>query len=278
MAARMEERQVTRPAHQHTQVDTAADDLRDMIRDLTRTTSHREQQVRPTAAGGTRTHFTKVPPLLDQLQWGHWTTGSDRSGAGYESRPAASIEALDTLVWIDLAAARWVRDLGEDDPPSTVECVRLLGGLLASAHRCDARRGEERGGSWCCTWHAVDHDVRRWWTQARLMTGWDAPAWRPDNTCPACGERRSLRLRLEDRIGFCTECRETWPPDAYQVLADHIRTESDARGPAVVGPCWCPWPLSRLQSQWRGRLFGMCPRCGSASCRHAVRQTRRRSM
>jgi hypothetical protein len=262
---------VTRPAHQHTQLDTAADQLRDMIAELTRTRSHREHLTRPTAAGGTHTHFTKVPALLDQLQWGHWTTGSDRTGSGYESRPAASIEALDTLVWIDLAAARWIRDLGEDDPPSTIECVSLLGGLLASATRCKAPRAvvaPESGKVACCTWHAVDHDVRRWWTQARLVTGWDAPAWRPDNTCPNCAVRRSLRIRLAERVGFCVECRETWSPAEYQVLAEHIRSESMAeRSIAGPGPCWCPWPVDEIVG-----LAKLCPRCGSARCRHAVRR------
>lgn len=271
----------------HAHIDAAADDLRDMIRDLTTTTSHREHLGhRPQAAGGPTTHFTKVPPLLDQLQWGDWTKGAGRSGAGYESRPAASLEPLDTLVWIDLAAARWVRDLGEDDPATTIGCVQLLGGLLPSAHRCQAHRpavDPNTGEITCCTWHAIEHDVRRWWTQARLTTGWDAPAWRPDSTCPNCGERRTLRIRLEERIGFCVKCRETWTPSGdpgYQVLGDHIRMEADARAESrtPVGPCWCPWPLSSRQSEWRGRLFGMCPRCGSASCRHAIRQVRRKSM
>jgi hypothetical protein len=262
-------------AHARHQLDTAAEHLRDMIRDLTRTTSHREQLNRAPAAGGTVAHFTKMPPLLDQLQWGDWTKGSDRSGSGYESRPAASIEALDTLVQIDLAAARWVRDLGEDDPASTIGCVTRLGALLPSTTRCRAPRGvrDDVGRITCCTWHAIEHDVRTWWTQARLVTGWDAPAWRPDNTCPNCGERRSLRIRLAERIGFCTGCRETWGPEAYQVLASHVRAESEAerRTPAGVGPCRCVWPREAAAG-----LGAMCPRCGAASCVNAVRSLGRK--
>jgi len=277
---------VTARAHrQHAAVDTAADDLRNLITDLTRTRSHRE---RLTATVGltsvSHTHFTRVPPLLAQLQTADPTSETGgRSGSGYESRPAASLEALDTLVNIDLEAARWVRDLGEDDPSTTIGCVKLLGGLLPSAHRCDPkRRGRQGETGWCCTWHAIEHDVRRWWAQARVVTGWDAPAWRPDNTCPNCGVRRALRIRLAERVGFCVECRETWPSDSYQVLAEHIRTESEVERSRVrlpKGPCLCRWPRTlgdELQVAVRP-LAALCPRCGSASCEHAVRSTGRKA-
>lgn len=287
---------VTARAHRRTMIDQPADDLRDMIADLTRTRSHRERlATRPEAAGGPLTHFTKVPPLLAQLQMTDPTSEAGaRSGSGFESRPAASLEAIDALLRIDLEASRWVRDMGEDDPSSTIACVSRLGGLLASAHRCKGTRGHQHdgrchdgltelthgvgvaGSGWCCTWHAVEHDVRRWWTQARIVTGWDRAAWCPDNTCPSCGVRRSLRIRLEDRIGVCVECRETWPPDSYQVLAEHIRSESDERRAAVsvAGPCMCRWP----QVLAVAGLAGLCPRCGSASCDHAVRSTGRKAV
>lgn len=264
--------------------DTAGDELRRMIAELARPHRHREHYVRDRVAGGpawASDHVTDVPPLLVQLRFADAPQGSSRSGAGYESRPAAPLESLDTLTRIDLEVSRWVRDLGEDDPTSTIDCVSLLGGLLPSATRCDrprAHRDRDTGRVDCCTWHAVELDVRRWWTQARIVTGWDSPPWRPDNTCPQCGVRRSLRIRLAERIGFCAECHETWGPQEYQVLAEHVRLESEEQRQAVqVGPCWCPWPPSVAQVEWRGQLFGLCPRCGSTSCRHAVKLTRRRS-
>lgn len=278
---------MTARAHRTTLTDAAADELRDHINELTRPRSHREHLVRPVAAGGTRTVFTKVPPLLAQLRWGDWTKGTERGGSGYESRPAASLEALDTLVMIDLEAARWVRDLGEDDPATTIGCVKLLGGLVASANRCEGRRPHEHDGrchgtarGWCCTWHNVAHDVNRWWAMARISTGWDAPAWRPDNTCPNCGVRRSLRIRLAERVGFCVECRETWGPESYQALAAHVRQESEAdafaRRAVREGPCLCRWPRPRPPAGVVG-LAALCPRCGSASCAHAVRSTGRKA-
>jgi hypothetical protein len=72
----------------------------------------------------------------------------------------------------------------------------------------------------------VERDIRRWWTQARIVTGWDSPAWRPDNTCPLCGVRGGLRVKLADQSGFCTECGETWTPETIALLADHIRSEN----------------------------------------------------
>jgi hypothetical protein len=247
--------------------DEADDEVRAMVAELTRSHRHRETYTRQVGATlWTGQHVTEVPSLLVQLRYASASgQGGSRSGSGFESRPAASLESLATLTMIDLEVSRWVRDLGEDDPTSTVACVQLLGGLLPSATRCKLTHG--RTG--CCTWHEVERDVRRWYTQARIITGWDAPAWRPDNTCPNCAVRRSLRIRLAERVGFCTECRETWSPADYQVLAEHIRNESQAdRVPLDPGPCWCPWPVDDVVVG----LAKLCPRCGSARCRHAVRK------
>jgi hypothetical protein len=234
-------------APSHSRADEAGDELRTMLRDLARSHRHREPFTR-TDDGGTSWaghHTTFVPPLL--------------------------VQALDTLTRIDLGAARWVRDMGEDDPGSTIGCVVRLGALLPSAKRCHRQRAvleDITRRVTCCTWHAVEADVRRWWTQARIVAGWDSPPWRPDNTCPVCGVRRALRVRLSDRVGFCTECHETWAPQDYQSLAEHIRLESEAEGTRIRlrrGPCLCVWPEVP-----RPGLVGLCPRCGSASCRWAV--------
>lgn len=214
-------------------------------------------------------HRTRVPPLVTQLARADASgNGPTRTGGGFESRPAAPLEAVDALVWIDIEAARWVRDLGEDDPGDTLECVRLLSGLSASAEHCTRRHATvlKETGSLCCTWHAIERDARRWWMHARIVTGWDSPAWRPDNTCPACERRGGLRIRLEDRAGLCVECRTGWGPDDYQVLADHIRRESaQERAAAAAEPCRCVWPREQFG------LNALCPRCGSSTCVNAVR-------
>jgi hypothetical protein len=70
----------------HTQVDTAADDLRDMIRDLTRTTTHHERySIKRGTTTWRRDHITTVPPLLWQLE--HATCRTSRRCAWSAERP-----------------------------------------------------------------------------------------------------------------------------------------------------------------------------------------------
>lgn len=202
-------------------------------------------------------HITRAPALIAQL----WANDVPSAGAeegprpSFSSRPAARLDALDTAVRIDLQASRWVRDLGQDDPNSTIECIRLLHTLAIAAEDVTRR--------------AIEHDIRHWWIRARIVTGWDSPAWTPDNTCPQCGERGTLRVRLADRLATCVDdgCRVTWDESTIGLLADHIRAESEAeRTPrSGPGPCWCPWPKPVVPD-----LSRLCPSCGSARCRHAL--------
>lgn len=202
-------------------------DLADLVDELTRPHIHREHyEYRRGQTWYGADHVTRVPALLVQLQHASPSgTGGDRSASGYASRPAARIEALDCLQRIDTDAAWWVRHLGEDDDRSTTAgTVLQLHGLAAGLVACDRRR---RG---CCDRHELEHDVRRWWTQARIVTGWDSPAWRPANTCPLCGVKGGLRVKLADESGFCAECGETWVPETIALLAEHIRSENAEDG------------------------------------------------
>lgn len=251
------------------------EEVLEQLRELTSEHTHRERYaVQIGETRYSRSHATRVPSLIHQLQHASPTGEGLERGTGFRSRPAARLEALDTLTRIDHQAAEWVRKLGEDDPGFTDRCVSLLGGLLASVDRCKGKgpkRDPETRKVTCCTAHQLEVDVARWWRQARITTGWDSPAWRPDNTCPLCGVRGGLRVRLADRAALCVDCQEEWGPAEYQELARHIRDESLARRAAGVrlrstsGPCWCPWPQEPL-----GRWVSMCPRCRSVQCRHAV--------
>lgn len=234
-------------------------ELADYVRELTLVHRHTETyQVREAGTWVSRRHHTSSPSLLTQL-WANDTPNAAEAGGGarpgYGSKPAAGLESLDAAQRIDVEASAWVRRLGQDDQGGTVACVLRLNGLAASVDH-DTRK-------------AILRDVRRWWTQARIVTGWDSPAWTPDNTCPICSERGTLRVRLSDRIAMCTsqECRTTWDETNLGLLADHIREESDTVRPPQdgPGPCWCPVPKPVVPD-----LNRMCPRCGSARCRHAV--------
>jgi hypothetical protein len=236
-------------------------DLAEMVAELTGPHTHVEHYtVRVDGAWVGRDHTVRVPSLLQQL-WANDTpsaTVEEGPRPGFASKPAARLDALDTAVRIDVEAARWLRDLGEDDPTDTVACLRRLHALAVSADPVTQR--------------AIEADVRSWWVRARIVTGWDSPAWIPDNTCPSCGERGTLRVRLSDQIGTCTNdaCRVTWAaPETIGLLADHIRGESlEERAPARDrGACWCPLPRPALED-----LGYLCPRCGSASCTWALQR------
>lgn len=201
----------------------------DMVRQLTQPHQHAEAYTHEaTGTTYTQRHIVTVPALIDQLQHATpLTGGDDRSGSGFGSRPAASIEALDTLIAIDLAAARWLRDLGEDDPGDTKTCVRKVGSLLPSTHTCGPTpRRADAGQVDCCARHTIEHDIRRWWTHARIISGWDVAAWKPNNTCPLCGKRGTLRVRSTDHTALCIDCRSTWEPATIALLAEHIRAEN----------------------------------------------------
>lgn len=203
-------------------------DVHTIIQELT--TWHQHRQPYTHELNGTTYdthHTTQIPPLIQQLAEAEPASNGDssqRSTPG--SRPAARIDALDTLNLIDHAAAAWIRKLGEDDPGNTIACIKKLYGLAAGAHFCNKPATKEGRNVICCDTHKIERDLRTWWTQARIITGHDTQAWAPNNTCPMCAERRSLRIRLDDHQAMCTSCRETWDTGSIGLLAEHIRAEN----------------------------------------------------
>jgi hypothetical protein len=212
-------------------------DIHTIIRQLCDWHTHREPYTHET--NGTTWaahHITSVPPLITQLLTANPADTGNSAGKP-ASRPPTSLDALDTYTFIDLAAARWVRELGEDDPADTIACIRALYGLAASAHYCgkskavieevkDEKTGHTRKKVVCCTVHDIERDIRHWWTQARIVSGWDTAAWAPNNTCPMCTKRRTLRIRPDDQTAMCTGCRETWDRANIGLLAEHVRQEN----------------------------------------------------
>lgn len=212
------------------------------VRELTMPISHRERRQIPQHNGdGTITwirqdHITTHPSLIDQLdRSGDRLTNTGEDGRGtFGSSPAARLEALDELLRIDHAAARWVRQLGRDDPGDTVGCILILNGLAAALDECPrVERDKVTKKVICCDLHKVDADVRSWWTRARIVTGWDLPAWKPANSCPLCNERGSLRIKIIDQSGMCVACDGAWTQVSIGLLADHIRAENDDPEEAV---------------------------------------------
>lgn len=232
----------TRPIYERTHdTDQRTPDIHTMFAELTRGHTHRERYVYDDdVRSWTDHHPVHVPALVDQLLGATPAGTGQMSGATPVSRPAARIEALDTIMLIDDEAARWIHQLGDNPPgdrydnnaqpiPGSGTRRRLdrLHGLQASLPRCRPRTGkDETTGEWCCTGHHLDHDVRRWWHQARIITGWDEPPFRPFNTCPVCDHKGGLRINFELQAGFCVECRSVWGPDQIGLLGEHIRREN----------------------------------------------------
>lgn len=180
-----------------------------------------------------RFHRIVVPPLLVQLDESVEKSGAAEAGTSRpaSSRPAGRIVAIDTAYRIEVNASRWLRVLDQPDiAADAIALVRRLGSLIPSVENCGRRHPErdKHRRVTCCTAHQVEADIAHWWTWCRVVTGWDLPAWEPDNTCPLCGTRGTVRVRVREQIATCTNdgCRETWDESTIGLLAEHIRTEN----------------------------------------------------
>ena len=234
---------------------TTRPDVSDMVRELCEPSSHlvrleqpRQQAPAPRKSKGRarrrkagraagqapRYHRTVEPPLLVQLYQSVEPSSSAEAGTARpaSSRPAARLDAIDTANRIDQRVGAWLTHLevvaaGQD----SIGRLRFLASLLPSLDACGKRspQRDDQGHVTCCEAHVLESDIGRWWKWARVVTGWDTPAWQPDNTCPLCGVRGSLRIRFEDQLATCVNdaCRETWDSFTIGLLAAHIRTENN---------------------------------------------------
>lgn len=225
-----------------TEILERADNLLEYVLELCDWTRRGEPyQVQQRNPDGTHTfitlrHVTTAAPLLQQLAAALSTSGAEDGGGAhaFESKSPARDDAIATLMTIEADAYAWVADLDNVKEAKAHELyataaavVRHLGSL-APSRTCSRKHGrrDKDTKDWCCTGHHIEADIRTWHTQARVTTGWDAPAWKPANTCPLCGTKGSLRVRLEEHSGMCVKCRETWTPESIGLLADHIRSEN----------------------------------------------------
>lgn len=194
-------------------------DPADMVRELTDRVTHRERlEHRRVNRDGTVTivravHATRHPSLLAQLgaavEPSQATSAQEGARPGFASAPSARLDAIDALLKIDAQAGSWVSRLG--------------------GSRGDTATNVRRAAALGVGNRSVEHAVQHWWTRARVVTGWDSPAWRPDATCPLCGKRGGLRVRVLESVALCVECEESWSPDTIGLLAEHIRAESEAK-------------------------------------------------
>lgn len=172
-------------------------------------------------AHGTRwVHRSIHDPLLQQLAEAMEPSGG--TGAdGHRvpaSSPPARIDAIDRLrdinqmvgMWCYAGQTRMARDL-------KVSMRKLVGIPWRNRETI-----------------ALDADVRLWLAWCRVLTGWDSPAWAPNEKCPACGMRGTLRIRLNLSTACCVDpnCRAAWDAQTIGYLAEAVRLATS--GPLVL--------------------------------------------
>jgi hypothetical protein len=192
-------------------------DIHDHIRELTTEHSHREPYV---LDGETRQlhHWTKVPALVVQLEGARDVLGSEGEQGGRgapTSKPATRLEAIDMLALIRRESNAWLLELGlTATPPDTINRLNRLHGLYPST------QGEVRS--------RLEGDVKSWWHQARIVTGWDMPAFKPTGArCPVCETTNTLRVKVDGALCVEAKCRTRWDATEVGLLGEHVRTEME---------------------------------------------------
>jgi len=182
-------------------------DLARMVRELTEPSKQRVR--RP---DGTTEWLVSAPSLLNQLS-SLEPSSAEGARRAFGSRPAASIEALDAAAAIDRESAALVRAMGHDDDGDAAAMIRRLHGLHASAD-----------GHWRSE---IEHYVRSWYCQARVVSGWDSAPRRLYNRCPNCSQLGGLRVNVADKYACCVECRAAWDSATIGLLAEAVRHENN---------------------------------------------------
>ncbi len=185
----------------------------DRVQELTRPTTTREtQRVWDEEKNRFRGEALVIehPSLLVQLDRVTAATSGPSSGsAGYESKPAARLEAVDALQRIRREAREWVEIHLQARPTTARADLQML-----------AARAHQLGPDLLA---ALDRDVLSWWAEARVTTGWDSPAWRPRVPCMACSVVGELRVRTAPLVAVCRACGASWDSSTIGILGNWVK-------------------------------------------------------
>lgn len=196
----------------------------DLVVDLVEHTTHHEPYtIQRRNPDGTHTLVTERwattnPPLLEQLGTAVSQSAAVEEGprAGFASKPAARIDAIDALARITRDVERWLLLLSLPVP--------YVRGAYGAAE-VDLMVGVRRVAAAVSLDDRIARDVRSWWIVARTVTGWDSAAWRPRVACPNCEYVGDLRIRLDVKTAVCVNCWAEWDETTIGILADHISAE-----------------------------------------------------
>jgi hypothetical protein len=201
---------------------TPLERLTDHVRTLTRPETHRApwsyRNEHGTLVSGE--NVVQVVSLIDQLLHTPLLEVTSESADAQHrpapgSRPAGSLERLDAYEFINTDSRRLLLYTGGKDRK---DVAANLHALIGQATLID-----EDAQTYLVTCSSL------WVSRAMSVTGWSAPSFRPNNTCPLCASSRSLRVRVitaQEVHASCVVCGEVWTPDSIGVLAAHIRWEN----------------------------------------------------
>ncbi len=149
-------------------------------------------------------HAVELPSMLVQIEAAvDGVKGAAGATGSFESRPTAAIDAIDTLERIKHRAAAAVVEFGGEPGIFAETNLRHLADLASEV-------SDEQ-------LVALRRMAMSWWTQAKIVAGFEEPAQRPHVRCPRCDAMDSLRVRMDVvtnfGVGMCSECEATWTSD-----------------------------------------------------------------
>lgn len=156
----------------------------------------------------------KLPSLLAQLAQAvvpgeSYAEEGPVTAAAFGSRPPARLDAIDRLLAIEAASARWCWSLRltlRDEP------ARNIRALVGAAAVMDSD-----------TMRTLLDDLRTWRTWAATVTGWQRPPDAPRAPCPDCEAYGTLRVRLDRSTACCLSCGAAWDQTNITILAELVR-------------------------------------------------------
>lgn len=158
-------------------------------------------------------HHSQQPSLLDQLEAACTPGSADGTMVppGHGSTPVNEA-ALDALLRIDAAAARWLSAYcGQRLRSTTADNLRALVGAATLLPHDDQK--------------ALARDAHSWLVTARVETGWiratmtidrrafDQRGGTGSDSCPCCEQPRTLRVSGDGEHAWCTNCGACWAED-----------------------------------------------------------------
>ena len=204
---------------------TALEDITDDVDELVNGATTTADVDRLTTSGGrTRLvhgkHTVHHAALLDQLReatQASTLTTDDAFRPAPASKPSARLDAIAAYQRIDRESTRWAQALHSRTRVPLPDRLRGLIGAAANGPSDlvqGAKDHQRRPG--CCLRHAV----RSWRTQARVVSGVEAPAFAPHVPCPNtdCEAWDTLRVRFDARVASCIDCGSFWDDTSIEHL------------------------------------------------------------